>query len=170
MLTLLLLRHAKAEPGGRGDDHARRLADRGEQEAGEVGRFLAVHGLRPDYALVSTAERTTRTFERVARCFDVPVPFASDASLYDATSAGIVGRIGQVAGASCLMVVGHNPGIMEAAIALAAGGDFAEVERLRGRFPPGALAVLGFEHETWADACAAGGQLDALVFPADLAG
>ena len=67
-----------------------------------------------------------------------------------------------------VLVIGHNPGIMEAAAALAQEGDICEIERLRGRFPPGGLAVIGFEAEDWPAACASGGRLDALVFPEDL--
>lgn len=170
MLTLLLLRHAKAESAANGDDHARRLSESGERDARDIGQFLADHDLRPDLALVSSATRTVRTFALVAKSFDPDIPSRNEASLYDATADGIIDAVARVTEASCVMVVGHNPGIMEAAIALAKGGDFTEVERLRGRLPPGGLAVIGFDHDEWAGACAAGGQLDALVFPADLSG
>ena len=60
MLTLLLLRHAKAE-AARGDDFARALTDKGERDAIDVGNFLTAHRLRPDMALVSAALRTSRT-------------------------------------------------------------------------------------------------------------
>ena len=57
---------------------------------------------------------------------------------------------------------------MEAAVTLAQEGDLAEIERLRGRFPPCGLAVISFSAEDWAEALASGGRLDALVFPDDL--
>lgn len=170
MLTLLLLRHAKAE-ASRGDDFARALAVKGERDADEIGAFLSEHGLVPDVALVSAARRTSRTFELVADRLTADIEVHEDKALYNASEAAIRHRIGSVGvGPRVVLVVGHNPGVMEAAVALAQDGDFSELERLRGRFPPGGLAVIGFETDDWAAACISGGRLDALVFPDDLVG
>ncbi len=170
MLTLLLLRHAKAETP-RGDDFARALTGKGERDAGEIGAFLAEHRLVPDVALVSAARRTSRTFELVAERLGAEIEVHEEMALYNAGEAAIRDRLGRLDPASrAVIVVGHNPGIMEAAVALAREGDWPEIERLRGRFPPCGLAVVSFEAEDWADACASGGRLDALVFPEDLAG
>ena len=170
MLTLLLLRHAKAETP-RGDDFARALTSKGEKDAGEIGAFLAEHRLVPDVALVSAARRTSRTFELLNRQLGAGIEVHEEMALYNAGEAAICARLGQVDAASrVVIVVGHNPGIMEAAVALARDGDWPEIERLRGRFPPCGLAVVSFETEDWQDACASGGRLDALVFPEDLVG
>ena len=94
-----------------------------------------------------------------------------DDALYNATDGRIRAMIGNTPDEiATLLVVGHNPGIMEAAIALATDGDHAEIERLRGRLPPCGLVVLGFDHGDWHNACASGGRLDALVFPESLRG
>lgn len=168
MLTLLLLRHAKAE-APRGDDFARALASKGEQDAGEIGAFLSEHGLVPTVALVSSARRTSRTFELVAERLGAGIELHEEQALYNASEAGIRDRLGRVGDeARVVLVVGHNPGIMEAAVALAQEGDICEIERLRGRFPPCGLAVIGFDADDWPAACASGGRLDALVFPGDL--
>ena len=61
MRRLMLLRHAKterAEPGDR--DRDRKLMKRGRADAPIVGAYLAHHGLAPDLALVSPAERARR--------------------------------------------------------------------------------------------------------------
>ncbi len=169
MLTLLLLRHGKAE-AARGDDFARDLTARGERDAGDIGVFLAEHRLVPDVALVSAARRTRRTFELVAERLCAEIEVHEEDALYNEGEAGLRARIGRVEPASRVtMVVGHNPGIMEIAIALAKDGEWPEIERLRGRFPPSGLAVLSFEAEDWPSACLSGGRLDALVFPDDLA-
>ena len=168
MLMLLLLRHAKAE-NPRGDDYERALTEKGERDAGEVGAFLAEHRLVPDVALVSAARRTSRTFELVAGQLGADIVVHEERALYNAGEAAIIDRLGRVeATARAVLVVGHNPGIMEAAVALAREGDWPEIERLRGRFPPCGLAVVSFEVEDWRDACASGGRLDALVFPGDI--
>ena len=170
MLTLLLLRHAKAE-GARGDDFDRALTDKGERDAGEVGDFLVEHRLVPSLALVSAAKRTSRTFELVSDRLEADIDLRREDVLYNAGEARILDLLGRIGpGPSVVMIVGHNPGIMEAAVALAREGDLAELDRLRGRFPPCGLAVLSFDVEDWPSACAAGGRLDALVFPEDIAG
>ena len=168
MLTLLLLRHAKAE-AARGDDFARALTDKGERDAQDIGRFLAAHRLQPDLALVSSALRTSRTFDLVAEGLSPGLDVHREEALYNAGENRLCARLAQVgAGKPVVLIVGHNPGIMEAAVTLAQEGDLAEIERLRGRFPPCGLAVVSFHAEDWADAVASGGRLDALVFPDDL--
>jgi len=59
--TLIILRHAKAEAGE--DDHARRLAERGVREAGQMGAAMAERGIVPQKILCSTARRTRETLE-----------------------------------------------------------------------------------------------------------
>lgn len=170
MLTLLLLRHAKAE-GARNDDFTRTLTEKGERDAGEIGDFLATHRLIPSVALVSAARRTSRTFELVSERLGAGIDLRREEVLYNAGEARIRNLLGAIGpDSSVVMVVGHNPGIMEAAVTLAREGDLAELERLRGRFPPCGLAVVSFDAEDWSAACASGGRLDALVFPEDLAG
>lgn len=170
MLTLLLLRHAQADAAVRGDDFARGLTESGERDAGAIGDFLVEHRLKPDVALVSSAARTTRTFEIVAVRAGPGVAVHRDDKLYNAGDTRILDRLARVdAGAGTVLIVGHNPGIMDVAVELARQGDFIEIERLRSRFPPCGLAVLSFDADEWHSACASGGSLDALVFPEDLA-
>lgn len=171
MLTLLLLRHAKTETAGRGDDFDRVLTEKGERDAGEVGQFLSEYGLVPTIALVSSAARTSRTFDLVAGQLGSEFELHREAVLYNAGVSRLCERVARIDSSHRVaLVVAHNPGIMEAAVALALEGDLTEIDRLRGRFPPGGLAVLSFESEDWAAACASGGRLDALVFPEDLSG
>src|SRR4029450_9095326 len=66
-MRLMLLRHARSEKAEAGmRDHARRLNARGKSDAPVIGAFMAHHALIPDLVLVSTAERTPQTWERVA--------------------------------------------------------------------------------------------------------
>src|SRR3954449_1402755 len=62
---LVVLRHAKAEPGGE-SDRERELAQRGWDDALEAGRWLADKGFVPEAALVSAARRTTSTWLALA--------------------------------------------------------------------------------------------------------
>ena len=113
---------------------------------------------------------TSRSCRPVTERLGAEIEVHEEDALYNEGEAGLRARIGHVApGSRMLMVVGHNPGIMEVAIALATEGDWPEIERLRGRFPPSGLAVVSFDAEDWSSACLSGGRLDALVFPEDIA-
>src|SRR5262245_12790016 len=80
---LAVMRHATAEPGGE-TDHARELAQRGWDDALEVGRWLADRGLVPDAALVSSARRASSTWLAVAEGGSFEVQATSSDSLYSA--------------------------------------------------------------------------------------
>ena len=62
---LVVMRHAKAEPGGQ-SDHERALAERGHGDAADAGRWLAAQGFvaRPRPRL--DAARTQETWDAVA--------------------------------------------------------------------------------------------------------
>ncbi len=58
MRRLLLLRHAKTETDApSGQDHDRRLDDRGRRDAAEIGGWIGRHPPFPDRVLVSPAAR-----------------------------------------------------------------------------------------------------------------
>ena len=69
MHRLILLRHGKAERSAPGGDIARRLTDRGRNDAALMGRVLAERDLIPDVALVSAAARTQETWAAVSPAF-----------------------------------------------------------------------------------------------------
>ena len=169
MLTLMLLRHAKAVPQGNGSDADRALAKPGRVDAGRLGTHLGRHGPKPSAAMVSSAKRTVETFEIVAGALGATVMVQSEDALYNATPAQMRTIMqGAPASADCLLIVGHNPGIAEAALALAASGDRDQLQRMRDRFPPCSLAVVTFDVADWQAASAGGGQLQAFLTPDDL--
>jgi phosphohistidine phosphatase len=63
-------------------------------------------------------------------------------------------------------MIGHNPGVHDLAIALAGGGP--DLDRMRAKFPAGALAVLAFG-DPWRELAPGDGRLEAFVTPKDLA-
>ena len=66
MRTLILLRHAHAEPASDGQaDVDRALSAEGLAEAEAAGRWLSAQGLVPDRVLCSPARRTRETLEAV---------------------------------------------------------------------------------------------------------
>ena len=169
MLTLILLRHAKAIQSA-GHDFARDLTPAGRATAGRVGADLVDRGLVPDLAVVSPAARTRQTFGAVEAACGRSIASRFVDALYNATDRQIhdcVNRLDRQA--NRVMMVGHNPGIMDCALGLASRGSVADLARLRDRFPPCAYAVLTFETDCWADVVPEGGCLDLFALPEDLA-
>ena len=163
MRKLLLMRHAKAvrEPGL--SDRARRLTERGREDAARVGLFLQSHGLTPDLAIASDARRTCETLEIACGVF-APVPATKlDGSLYLAEPRAILRALRAAPAATrALLVVGHNPGLAELALALARRGEPEAVKRLAMSFPTSAVAVFDFDC-AWSDVEELGGRLERFV-------
>ena len=153
MLELLLLRHAKSrwdEPGV--DDHDRDLAPRGLKAAQRMGELLAAEDLLPDLVLCSTARRAMHTWQLVATAAGAAPPVRFDSRLYLAAPATMIAVARESGGtAGRLMLVGHDPGMHQLAVALAARGDPSQRRHLAGKYPTGALARFEIQAERWAD-------------------
>ncbi len=165
MKRLILLRHAKAEAAGHGEDHARDLAPRGAMDAAWAGASIASAGWDPDLALVSDARRTRATFDALAQHLAEVPRHRLEARLYEASPDDILAVIAATGPeVACLLVVGHNPGVAQTALRLARGGDADAVARLGRGFPTATIAAFSLPTERWEDV-AAGGILDALLTP-----
>jgi phosphohistidine phosphatase len=66
-----------------------------------------------------------------------------------------------------VMVIGHNPGLHDLALTLAARG--AALERLREKFPTGGLAILRVDDTPWPALAPGTAELEAYVVPRELA-
>jgi phosphohistidine phosphatase len=141
MHRLILLRHGKAEPASAsGDDFDRALTERGRREAALTGRLLAEAGLIPDLALVSAARRTRETWTEASAAFpDAQVEFSR--GLYLASGEQLASVAG-AAGSANVMLVGHNPGLHELALALLAESGAPPVSVRMDGFPTAAAAVF----------------------------
>jgi phosphohistidine phosphatase len=110
--TLVLLRHAKAEPPLQyATDAERPLSTRGHSDATAAGVWLAEQGLIPDRVLCSPALRTRQTWDDVAAAIGAAAPeVAYVASMYDAGAEALLRTIAQTSDdVRTLLVVGHNP-------------------------------------------------------------
>ena len=171
MRRLMLLRHAKSDwsqPGKR--DHERELAPRGRKAAPRMGKFMARQGLLPDRVLVSTAQRTRETWALVRDVFDHD-PFTSfDECIYESSPGEILAAIKEMPAATeRLLVVGHNPGLQNLAVALIGGGDIESRARLAAKFPTAGLAVIDFAVDDWNEVRPGAGRLELFVSPRMLA-
>ena len=174
-MRLLLLRHAKSDWSGKADDHARHLSARGKRTAPRIGVYMRAKGYEPELVLCSTAERTKETLELVLPALAGQPQIRYDRSLYLAEWPVLLAEIRALASeASPVMVVGHNPGLEQLAIALAlqaqSAAERGRLQKLALRFPTAALAVLDFEIVDWSGLKPGLGRLIDYVRPKDLDG
>ena len=118
MKRLTLFRHAKSSWGNPElPDNERPLTSRGERDAPAMAARLGARGDRPDAILTSHAVRAAASARAIAatlRCPDGTLRI--DRRLYLASEERLLEVVrAQDDGVAHLVVVGHNPGLTEAA-------------------------------------------------------
>lgn len=169
MRRLYLMRHAKTEPGGPGlDDASRCLTSRGLQDAMALAEWLGRELPGPVTVLSSTARRTRETLGLVLPYLSSTVDIRVEEGLYLASATELLARVAKLPDSvGTALLIGHNDGIHEAAVALARSGDPDLLARLRSKFPTAAVAGIGFAG-TWKTLPRSGGELLACTSPAEL--
>lgn len=163
-LTLILTRHAKsAWDDPMQDDFDRPLTDRGRASAEAIAAWLDAKGQRPDVVLVSGAERTVETWNRMAPTFPRAVA-RTVPSLYLGNAAAILAAL-RAEAAPTVMIICHNPGIADFARRIARAP--ADHPRFAD-YPTAATTVLTFEAERWQDVDWQTGTVTAFTVPRDL--
>lgn len=170
MRRLMLVRHAKTEnyePGH--DDRARVLVERGRKDAGRIGAYIATHALIPDRVVLSPAARSQESWKFMAAAMK-PAPGAmTREQIYDATTHDIFAAIVDTpAAVQSLLIVGHNPGLQEAALMLIASGDIDARESLREKLPTAGLIIIDFPFDDWRKLHPQSGRLERFVTPKSL--
>ena len=171
MRRLILLRHAKTESDApSGEDIDRRLNERGNEDAAEIGLWMAQHDYAADLVLVSTAVRARQTWDIVAPPLSKIMPRAKVAylpELYLADPADILRAVHGVEtrAPGGLLVIGHNPGMHELALGLTASGNATARRALSGNLPTSGLVVIDFDADDWRDISFQRGRLDTFVSP-----
>ena len=178
MYQLLLLRHAKSSWDATDlPDRDRPLNPRGRRAAGQMRQAMQDLGLAPDVVLVSTARRTQETMELLEPWPETPLIEPMDA-LYLAPPPTLLAALRGVADtARSVMLIGHNPGLHELALALIGSTplhdpEAAHQEPLRGiarGFPSGALAEFSIAGP-WSRLTDGGGRLVRFLTPRGLEG
>ena len=96
------------------------------------------------------------------------VPVTFDRGLYEADSGALLARMrGLPPTLATVLVIGHNPAIERLAAHLARGPS-PQLDRLRLKFPTGALAVLVLDEGEWPALTLGACRLEAFVRPADM--
>ena len=109
---LLVIRHAKSDwETDAPTDHARPLNARGRRDAPRVAAELVRRGWLPDLVCASDAARTRETWARMQAVLPDRIRVQHRRSLYHAGTAAVREQAqGWPVNASCIAVVGHNPG------------------------------------------------------------
>jgi phosphohistidine phosphatase len=141
--------------------------------APRIGVYMRAKCYKPKLVLCSTAERTKETLELVLPAFAGKPQIRYDRLLYLAEWPVLLAEIRALANEiSPLMVVGHNPGLEQLAIALAlqaqGAAERGRLQKLAQKFPTAALAVLDFEIVDWSGLKPGLGRLIDYVRPKDL--
>lgn len=152
MRQLLLLRHAKASAleAGRAD-RDRPLSPIGLRSAAAMRQTMRELGLTPDLVLVSPARRTMETLEALEPWDDNPLVEPLD-PLYLATQAQLLAVLNGVAETvRSVLLIGHNPGLHELAVRLAAktAPPLEAARKLAHGFPAAALAEFTIAGPWW---------------------
>jgi phosphohistidine phosphatase len=168
MKRVYLLRHAKSSWKDRSlADRDRPLAGRGRRAASALADHLRAEGVRPELVLCSPARRARDTLERVEGALGDEVEVVFEEGLYGASEAALLARLRALPReVGSVLVIGHNPGLGELALALASEG--ADLARMREKYPTAALATIDVPADRWSALGRGGGELVAYVRPRDL--
>jgi phosphohistidine phosphatase len=168
MKRVYLLRHAKSSwKDSSLADRDRPLAGRGRRAAKAMARHLEGEEIRPDLVLCSPARRTRETLERIEGALGGKVEKTLDDALYGASEAELLARIKALPDElGSVMLIGHNPGLEELALALASSGT--DLERMHKKYPTAALATIDLPARRWSTVRRGSGELVGYVRPKDL--
>ena len=149
-------------------DRDRPLNARGRRSAAAMRQAMHDLGLAPDMVLVSTAKRTIETLEALEPWDDTPLVEPME-SLYLASPMSLIAALhGVPETVRSVLLIGHNPGIHDLAMALAGAaamsGSGADARALAAGFPTGALAEFVIPG-TWWDLRDGGGRLVRFLTP-----
>jgi phosphohistidine phosphatase len=163
MKTLLILRHAKAQPDAPQGDWPRNLTDRGRRNARAMGELIRERIGTPDAIVSSDAHRARQTAEIAAEAIGFETAITLENAIYSADLADLIKVVQSLPeGASTVLIVGHNPGFEELTIALT-GVDSGGV-----RLPTAGLAHVALSVDSWSDAGPGSGLLAAVYTPKGL--
>ena len=146
MKTLHLLRHAKSSwKHADIDDHERPLSKRGRQTAKTIAAYLRRAKIAPKLVICSTAVRARQTLDPIAKATKPPKVIL-EREIYEVAHEKIWKHLWKLPeSADCVLLIGHNPGLHDLALALADADSAKLVPPRGGKFPTGAMASFRFD-------------------------
>ena len=134
--------------------------------APKMGAAIRDRKVDPDLILCSPSVRTRQTLSLAApEAWDKPPEVRFEEALYEASAQTIFRTVRELKnGVSHVMIVGHNPGLQELAIALTPPGSGAR-EAFKEKLPTAAVLSLDFDVEKWTKLQPGTGQLRLYITP-----
>ena len=171
MRTLMLMRHAKSSwDQPEFDDLDRPLAPRGRDAAPLIAGYIRKSKWQPDLVLCSPAARARETWQLMTPVLDRTVDCKMLRAIYPGAPSRLLEALRRAADeVETLMLIGHNPGLGRLAAGLCGTGPKKPLERMCGKFPTAALAVIDFDVDRWDQVAPGAGRLRAFVRPKDVA-
>jgi phosphohistidine phosphatase len=172
MKTVTLFRHAKSgeKDNPRIADIDRPLSDRGLKAAPKMGAAMRDRRLRPNLVLCSPSVRTRQTLTLASvEAWDNPPKVRFEKKLYEASAQTLLRVLKDCPeDVDHVMIVGHNPGLQELAVALAPLGS-EERGQLKGKLPTGAVVTFEFDEDLWKELQPASGHVRLMMSPNTIA-
>ena len=167
MKTLTLLRHAKSggtDPGLR--DFDRPLNAKGRRAAETMGRHFRAVDLAFDRIVASPAVRVAETLDAAGAGYGRALAPVWDRRLYLADVATLM-EVAREQQAERVLLVGHNPGLEELVLALAAASSGPLRAAVAEKYPTASLAEISFAGP-WSELSEGGGMLTRFIRPRDV--
>lgn len=165
-LRLILVRHAKSSwDDPLLDDHDRRLNQRGRKAATAVGKWIKEKKYCVQTVYSSTARRTVETWSGISAFCNAEADVQFSSALYLASPDRMLTML-QGARTKSVMMVAHNPGTASLAEGLV---KTAPQHPKFSAYPSGAVTVIDFDCESWADINLHTGDVVDFVVPRELA-
>ncbi|MFT8704216.1 histidine phosphatase family protein [Bifidobacterium aquikefiricola] len=165
---LIVMRHAKAEALGEGDDRARKITDKGKKQAKAVAKALEALDLVPDRIATSSAERTVETMNRMLKYFGDGPKVDVRLSLYQGGIQSILDEIHVTKPKRhIVMILGHEPTVSVSCEWLATSdSDPAQLDMLHLGLSPASLAIFACD-KPFSEWTMHGAELVAVLTPHD---
>ncbi len=164
-LRLTLVRHAKSSwDDPLIDDHDRRLNPRGIAAASAIGAWIKERRYCAETVYSSTARRTVETWAGISTFCNAEADIQFSSALYLASPDRMLTMI-QGARTASVMMIAHNPGTATLAEGLC---KTAPNHHKFFTYPSGAVTVIEFDVESWADITLHSGTAVNFVVPKEL--
>ncbi len=169
MKAIHLLRHAKSSwKDAALDDHDRPLAKRGRATAKTVAAYLKRRGIAADLVICSSAARARQTLKPIAKAIK-PAKIVLERGVYAVPERELLRYLRALPeDAGSVLLIGHNPGLHELALALADPASRRLLPPADGKFPTGALASFRFAG-SWQELRPGRAALAAFATPKEMA-
>lgn len=170
MKDLLLLRHAKSSWDTPGQaDIDRPLNKRGRKATVRLVDWFKTRKCSPALVLCSPAKRTRETLDLIQEAWSKPPEIRYQERLYLAEAEEMLQWLHDLSDAiPSALVIGHNPGLQELALALLPAAADDTRTRIEAKFPTGALLRLSTRARSWSKLGPDSTKLVEYVTPAEL--